>query len=143
MKIAERHLEVDKEKGVCISRILDSDDTYDETQKVTSMRTAAIAAILYDFDDIATFDTVYEGVAKCHGEDKFDEYKGTDLACTRADMKYHRRLAKDYQKYINYCEKAIQEFQTLKEMHEKKVANIEHDIQTHFIDKGRVKKVED
>ena len=139
----ERRLEVKPEEKTCVSYIIDCDDTLDETSKKTSLRTSAIAASLYNIDDVMTFDIGFKGTAKCHDNDEFDEHKGVDLASTRADMKYHRRMAKDYKKYIKACEKAIEEFKALQDMHEKKVENIQNDIKRHYVDKGRVREVQD
>ena len=134
MRISERQLELKPEEKICIAYITDCDDTLDETNKRTTPRTSAIASTLYNVEDVMTFDTKIKGVSKCHDDDEFDEHKAVDLANTRADMKYHRRMAKDYQKYINACEKAIEEFKALQKMHENKVKNIEEDIRTYYIE---------
>lgn len=134
MRAIEKQIELKPEEQMCIAHIVDCDDTVDETAKRSTRTTLAIASALYDENDVMTFDTKFIGVARCHTNDEYQEHMGIDLASTKADMKYHRRMAKDYAKYIADCERAIREFTELKEMHERKVRNIEEDIQAYYID---------
>ena len=122
------------EEKKCISLITACDDTMDEVVKRCPGITQALTAVLYENTDAMCGGQVnFRGISQCHDEDEYDEHRGVDLASTRADMKYHKRMARDYARYIAICEAAIEQYKKLQAQHEEKVDHIERDIERYYM----------
>jgi hypothetical protein len=127
------------DEKVVVTVIDKCEDTYGEVARKGAVPTQAITACLHNNYQYITNKEIMQGksvairgVARCHDEDSYDEHRGIDLSSSRADMKYHKKMAKDYGTYIELLETALSDYKRLQSEHLAKVDNIERDIKRYY-----------
>lgn len=69
-----------------------------------------------------------KAIAVCDDEDSFDENAGKDIAGSKLDLKYHMKLAKQYERLLTVLIRAMGELNNLANYHWEKVKNIQDDL---------------
>lgn len=73
----------------------------------------------------------YKGVARCSGGDVFNLETGRLIAGQKASHKYHKSIAKQYNRYINMLEETVTTLEQLRNIHIKKSLNIEENLKKY------------
>lgn len=128
---------VDKEKGVVVATYCHMDGTPKKVELAPNeiaesfggdLRTSSIAYSCVMTDPRIDADAKFKAVSKCREGDVFDEHIGKEIAGSVLDMKYHDRMARDYDKYIQDLNSTISKLERLRNKHTKKVQNIKDDL---------------
>lgn len=124
---------VDKENGVVISQVFDCRDTIDEVLTNCSSSTSClVVSLMEDADPLNGTNPSIKAIARCTGDDEFVTARGLDVANTKADLKYHKRMVRDYDKYIARMKKAIEDIETLRQVHVSKVEVITKSMEEFY-----------
>ena len=130
---------VQEDKGVVIAIKHEFDSVFDELIDCCSKETALIlsSVVLNSclWNDIKTLElenSCFKGVAKCDEYDSFDVKKGVDIAGLKADMKYHRSMAKKYKLIVNMLDHALDEISALYLKHLTKECDIAESIDRRY-----------
>ena len=75
---------------------------------------------------------LFESEVKCVNGDVFDKRIGKDIAGCVSDKKYHIAMSKRYRRVLKILFKAIEEIETLIAFHDKKVSNINNDLNNYY-----------
>ena len=113
---------IDKTNGVVISQVRDCKDTIDEVLENCGAYTSCIiVSLMEETNPLNGTNPNIKAVARCTGGDEFTTERGLDVANTKADLKYHKRMVRDYDKYIARMKKAIEDVEALRKAHVTKV----------------------
>ena len=149
---------IDEERKTIIAKYESVPDATDEIYHRTKVRTrlnryqnqSIIDKLLNDvveranqkntkFDNVGAielfcqeFDPLY-GKATVDEYDEFDINKGKQLAGLKLDRKWHDRMGRDYWKLAKVCHRLTKEFISLTRDHEKKVSNIDKDLERIYL----------
>jgi hypothetical protein len=86
---------------------------------------------MYDLPCSPTF----TGTAQCDEYDTFDPKVGIEIASTKADLKYHKAMARKYALTLAALKRAVSEIEPLMVKHEQKVKNIADDLARCYANK--------
>lgn len=132
MKILKENV-IDQENDVIVSRVVECKDTVDEVMENCGVSTCCLVVSLIDESNpMNGCNPCIKAIARCTSGDAFDEDKGMDVANTKADLKYHKRMVHDYDKYIKRMKKAIEDIETLQKVHSDKVQVIEKGMEEFY-----------
>ena len=81
-------------------------------------------------------DVTFKTIAKCDDVDSFDERIGKSVAISKLDAKYHKAMAKRYEKVIKIIEKAKKELETLLNYHIEKAEHCMDSIKKYLPEDG-------
>lgn len=124
---------VNKDNGVVISQVVDCKDTIDEVLENCGASTCClVVSLMEETNPLNGTNPSLKGVARCMAEDEFDVAQGLDVANTKADLKYHKRMVRDYDKYIARMKKAIADVEALRQVHMSKVDVIEKSMEEFY-----------
>jgi hypothetical protein len=125
---------VNKDSKIVISRLDKCKDTIDETVENCSLSTSCIAFALADIVNALDGNNPnIKAIAKCDDTDTFNEKRGKSISEKKAILKYHKRMVKDYDKYLSKMEKAVEEIIALRERHQYKIDTIEQDLENYNV----------
>lgn len=127
-----------EENGTVIAILDDYEDVCKEVLRRCTNNTAiTVLGAIFNFEecDLKELNTnsVFKGVAKCDGSDKYDERIGKDIAGNKADMKYHNAMAKKYKMIFNVLKEAAEEIDRLYARHTVKAYNIKNDLERCYL----------
>lgn len=130
---------VQEDKGIVIAIKDEFDSVFDELIDCCSKETALILnpAVFNScsWNKVKTLEVEnsnFKGVAKCDDIDSFDVEKGLDIAGLKADLKYHRAMAKKYKLISNMLDHALDEINALYLKHLTKECNIAESIDRRY-----------
>ena len=127
---------VQEDKGIVIAIKDEFDSLLHELKKCSSKKTYELLNdfILWYGDEpsLNLENKSFKGVAKCDGIDSFDVEKGLDIAGLKADLKYHRAMAKKYKLISNMLDHALDEISALYLKHLTKECNIAESIDRRY-----------
>lgn len=75
----------------------------------------------------------FTGQADCSENDKFDPKYGKGLATQKAVLKYHKSMAKKYEKIYCMLKDALDDISGLEVEHKIKARNIEEDYKRYYL----------
>ena len=130
---------VQEDRGIVIAIKDEFDSVFDELIDCCSKETALILnpAVFNScsWNKVKTLEVEnsnFKGVAKCDDIDSFDVEKGLDIAGLKADLKYHRAMAKKYKLISNMLDHALDEINALYLKHLTKECNIAESIDRRY-----------
>lgn len=106
------------------------EESYRRTSKMTAMIVDMLDKKLQIDSD--TKNPMFETEVKCVSGDKFDKRIGKDIAGCVSDKKYHIAMMKRYKRILNILHRAINEIETVIAFHNKKVENINTDLERFY-----------
>lgn len=110
------------------------EDTFDEIiGKCSSSVVNSILTTDFPFRESIFEEKYFTGTAICAEEDTFDESVGKDIAACKVDMKYHKTISHKYKLMSKYLLKMADEINKLADQHDKKVDNIQNDIERRYM----------
>lgn len=110
------------------------EDTSDEIiGKCSSSVVNSILMTDFPFMESIFEEKYFTGTAICAEEDTFDENVGKDIAACKVDMKYHKTISHKYKLMIKHLLKMVDELKRLADRHDKKIANIQKDIERRYM----------
>ena len=130
---------VQEDKGIVIAIKDEFDSVFDELIDCCSKETALIlnqavfnSCLWNKVKTLEVENSNFKGVAKCDEIDSFNIEKGLDIAGLKADMKYHRAMAKKYKLISNMLDHALDEISALYLKHLTKERNIAESIDRRY-----------
>lgn len=123
---------IEEAENQCVIAIMKDCNTAKGEARETSLKTGSVLD-MFDmaFGQDTAADTTYKGVARCSGGDVFNPETGRVIAGQKASHKYHKSMAKQYNRYIAMLEDTVTVLEQLRNIHIKKSLNIEENLKKY------------
>lgn len=116
----------------CVIAIMKDCNTAKDETRETNPKTGSVLDMLdMAFGQDKAANTDYKGIAKCSGGDVFNLETGRVIAGQKASHKYHKSMAKQYNRYITMLEDTVTALEQLRNVHIKKSLNIEENLKKY------------
>lgn len=123
---------IEEAENQCVIAIMKDCNTAKDETRETNPKTGSILDMLdMAFGQDMAANTTYKGVAKCSGGDVFKPETGHVIAGQKASHKYHKSMAKQYNRYIAMLEDTVTVLEQLRNIHIKKSLNIEENLKKY------------
>lgn len=114
-------IDVMPEHNVTVARMLCCKDIVEDAVHKISIPSLMILSMLTHIDGMTDpAGLKIKAIAKCSGENEFDESIGTEIAVCRAERKYYRKRSSEYRRYAELLKRAAKDLSDLSEANAKK-----------------------